>query len=172
MNKERCVRGVAIGLSLLVGAISLSSCQTLRKKFTREKKGKVSNEIIPVLQPIDYATQETNPQERYAYHYAMWQIWQKDLTRALEHKESGKRLKYLLAQNLNELESMSGWLSAEWSLKLGAIISEYRSLESSFNLPDAFKDYSNLARQAGRLGKIVRLEFSSDRVEPVLRKNP
>jgi hypothetical protein len=158
MTKRKHFQALASALVFMIFAGSLTSCQTLRKKFTREKKKKVSGEIIPVLEPVDYPFRERNPEERYLHHYTMWQVWQKDLERALRSKESEKRLKYLLAQAVTHLEGMRNWLSAEGARRVDEVIKGYRDLDGRLNQPDAFKDYLHLARQADRLGKSVRIE--------------
>lgn len=165
MTRRKHFQALAAVAGFIILAGSLTSCQTLKKKFTREKKKKVSSEIIPVLEPVDYPSRALNPKERYSHHYTMWQVWQKDLERALRSKESEKRLKYLLAQAVTHLEGMRSWLSAESAGRVDEVIKGYRDLDGRLNQPDAFKDYLHLARQADRLGKSVRIESDSWQVK-------
>ena len=49
---------------LLVFSLSLSSCDTLRQKFTRHKKqGEEDQSIVPVLEPEEYPAPQHNPQQ-------------------------------------------------------------------------------------------------------------
>ena len=68
-----------LGVCLISLTATLIGCEPLRKKFTRNKKNKeVSQEFIPVLEPIDYAENTKTPEEEYKHYYSLWKVWEKE----------------------------------------------------------------------------------------------
>ena len=108
VDRIRCrklIMGIAVVLAV---SLSLSSCETLRKKFTRQKKKDQSEgkDFTPVLEPQEYPAPENNPVENYKQHYALVKAWYKDLWTALEGKWSDKKTEYTLKQIYGHIEEM------------------------------------------------------------------
>ena len=56
-------KAVFVIAGLLVLSLSLSSCDTLRQKFTRKKKkGEEDQAFVPVLVPEEYPAPQVNPE--------------------------------------------------------------------------------------------------------------
>ena len=107
-NFIRC-RKLIVGIAaVLVMSVSLSACETLRKKFTRQKKKDQSEErdFTPVLEPQEYPAPENNPVENYKQHYALVKAWYRDLWTALDEKESEKKTAHTLKQIYGHIDEM------------------------------------------------------------------
>lgn len=101
---------------LLVVCVSCSSCETLRKKFTRQKKKdqSESTDFNPVLEPQDYPAPEYNAAENYKEHYDLVKVWYKDLTDGVTQKEDNDgRVRYALKQIDGHLDGMASLLAKE-----------------------------------------------------------
>ena len=107
-NFIRCRKLVVSVAAVLAMSLSLSACEPLRKKFTRQKKKDKSEErdFVPVLEPQEYPAPENNPVENYKQHYALVKAWYKDLWTALEEKWSDKKIEYTLKQIYGHIEEM------------------------------------------------------------------
>lgn len=111
INPIRC-RSVAVTIiAVLVMSLTMSSCEPLRKKFTRQKKKNASADMdfIPVLEPQDYPAPENNPIENYTQHYDLIKAWYRDLWTAIEDKGSSKQVRFTLKQingHIDEMEKL------------------------------------------------------------------
>ncbi|MBI4310024.1 MAG: hypothetical protein HY591_06810 [Candidatus Omnitrophica bacterium] len=107
-NFARCRRMIA-GVAVIVAvSLSLSACEPLRKKFTRQKKKDQSEvkDFIPVLEPQEYLAPENNPVENYKQHYNLIKAWYKDLWTVVEERGSDKRAAYTIKQIYGHIEEM------------------------------------------------------------------
>ena len=107
-NFIRCRKLIAGIAAVVVMSLSLSACEPLRKKFTRQKKKDQSEEsnFVPVLEPQEYPAPEHNPVENYKQHYALIKAWYRDLWTALDEKASDKKTEYTLKQIYGHIEEM------------------------------------------------------------------
>lgn len=151
----------------LVSCVALTSisCQSLRKKFTREKKEKKAEDFNPVLDPIDYDVYVQSSKERYKYHYSLWQVWQKDLTRAFTEKESEKSIVYLFNRIEGQLQEMSRWLNAQTVTGLQKLSRDYVNLREEFQAKGAVGRGYIFKTKVNRLGKEMRLNYSPTQLE-------
>jgi|GEM_PF-425042 len=101
-------RFIVVIVAVLVASLSLTGCESLRKKFTRQKKKDKMAEadFIPVLEPEEYPAPEQNPPVNYKNHYALVKAWYKDLWTMIEEQSSAKRGKYVLKQIYGHLDEM------------------------------------------------------------------
>jgi len=107
-------KGVFKPLLFFILALTIflnAGCEPLRKKFTRKKKAKdLSEEVIPVLQPVDYPKAQGDPQKAYKQHFSLWKVWHKDFLTVLSEGGSQKRKLYIMDQLLAQLEELSLFL--------------------------------------------------------------
>lgn len=121
-----------------------SSCQPLRKKFTRKKNEEKVEKFIPILEPVDYAESSVSIQQKYNHHYLIYRVWEKELMAGLEHGESDKRMKYSLEQLLSNLEEMEKVVPLEKKMVLTQILDQYRSAYAYFDKPKALRNDDSL----------------------------
>ena len=97
---------------LLVLSLTLSSCDTLRKKFTRKKKQGEEQAFVPVLEPEEYPSPELNPQLNYKENYDLIKAWYTDLWTAIDDKSSARYLHYTITQVINHITQMEKLVDA------------------------------------------------------------
>lgn len=96
---------VVLGIMSLT--LTLSGCDTLKRKFTRKKKAQAEDmDFNPVLEPQEYPAPESNPAENYKQHYALLKVWYQDLWSNLQDKATDKKMAYTLKQIKAQIEIM------------------------------------------------------------------
>jgi hypothetical protein len=100
-------------VALLVSGLTLSSCDTLRQKFTR-KKNKAAEEqaFVPVLEPEEYPSLEQNPEQNYKEQYALIKAWYNDLWSAIHDKNTARYTHYIISQVTSHITKMEGLVDA------------------------------------------------------------
>lgn len=117
---------------MLTVTVTLTSCDPLRKKFTRKKKKDAVAEdraFTPVLEPEEYLPPEMDPVEGYKQHYAFIKGWYNDLWSLLREKNAEKRVLYTLKQVSSHIEQMSAMVKPSVRLdleKLQGYLSYYK----------------------------------------------
>lgn len=159
-------------LSMVSVVLTQTSCETLQKKFTRKKKENKKNEIIPILEPVDYAAEAVNPQKQYTFHYSIWKVWQKDLLKAIQDNDSEKRLHYLLKQNIAQLQEMRKFAAESQQMVFDEIISKYEGLKTRLSLTQVMRNDHVLSMDIERLGKRVKHELGVKVIFPELTLEP
>lgn len=145
-----------------VMTLSLTACEPLRKKFSREKKKTVvkNTDFLPVLEPIDYPDKNHTSEEHYKQHYSLWKIWQEELIQSLSLEQNDKRQKYLLVEVIEQLKEMQKWIVEEKSAELAGIISAVQSVEKDFDEPSLMRNVYSMKQTIERAGKEIRAQFS------------
>ena len=147
--------------SFVILTLVVSGCAPLKKKFTREKKKTNVSDVEPVLVPVDYSQNPLFSQERYQHHYALWKAWHKEFDQGVDFKNPPKRLKFLVARIIVEVEGMEEYTNSEANkASLAEFKKKYQEVEKEFNKPDAMLDVLSIRRKLERLGKEGREQFS------------
>lgn len=94
--------------SVLLLGLTVTSCEPLRKKFTRKKKHPQAEDrnFTPVLAPEEYPAPEDNPVDLYKQHYELIKAWYTDLWTLLQERNMEKRALYVLKQITEHLDGM------------------------------------------------------------------
>jgi hypothetical protein len=113
-------KAVLVIAGILVLSLGLSSCDTLRQKFTRKKKkGEVEEQaFVPVLVPEEYPAPQLNPEQNYKENYDLIKAWYKDLWTAIDDKSSAKYVHYTISQVTNHITKMEKLVDAPTQAKL------------------------------------------------------
>lgn len=160
MNKCKRIIFLFCTCTLLTTVVvTLNACGSLQKKFTRKKKDSKKKEVIPVFEPVDYVSLEEAPERRYAFHYSLWKVWQKDLIRGLETREGEKSLQYMLQQNISQLQELQKLLPESKKQTIAEIIKEYQTYKAKFAIHESMRNNFILSMGIERLGKRMRNEF-------------
>ena len=133
-------------VAVLVMCISFSSCDSLRKKFTRQKKkGQTeSQEFVPVLEPQDYPAPENNPVEMYKQHYDIIKAWYTDLWTALGESGVEKKIKYTLKQIYGHIEEMQKLVNTDKQIDLGRLKEDLKYYEQSLDENESVRNKSRI----------------------------
>jgi len=145
-----------IGL-LSIFMVTSFGCEPLRKKFTRKKKeDKVSQGFIPVLDPIEYDRKRVSSKEKYAYHFSMWRIWQRELSQVLETDSNDKRQRYLIAQLVIQMEEMDKWVEGATKDRVNEYLGELREINKELDRPAELQNKISIERKLTRISSKVR----------------
>lgn len=143
----------------LCASLFLSGCQSVRKKFVRQKKKNAEDKFIPILEPIDYGTSEVSQAERYGHHYQTYRIWERELMAGIERGEADKRLEYYMDQLVVNLESLIKWVPEERQGSLQEVLVDYQSASEYFKTPNAFRNRAGFVSRLKRYERNMRKEF-------------
>jgi len=151
----------------LVLSLSLSSCDTLRQKFTRKKnKAQEEQAFVPVLEPEEYPTLEQNPEENYKEQYALIKAWYNDLWSAIHDKSTARYTHYIISQVTNHITKMEKLVDAPTPadlVKLAGLLDYYTA---------SLDDYSWQVRNVSRIesdlrafDRLLRDHLRADRIK-------
>ena len=146
-------------IMMLVCSMALSGCEPLRKKFTRQKKKSAKEEFIPVLDPIDYPAAHVTSEEKYSYHFSMWQVWSKDLRNLLGETTMDKRKRYLMAQIMAQLTELKRWVPEEYRPKVDKAIGDYEKVMKELDKPEIMQSQTMIESNLRRTENFVRNEL-------------
>jgi len=143
-------KAVIMIAGLLVLSLSLSSCDSLRQKFTRHKKhGEEDQSFVPVLVPEEYPEPQLNPEYNYKENYDLIKAWYKDLWTAIDERSSPEYIRYIISQVTNHVVQMEKLVDAPTQtnlVKLTGYLDYYK----------ASLDYSWQARNVSRIQSDLR----------------
>ena len=163
MNRSDTMRGWGRSVLMLVIAVfaagALSGCEPLRKKFVRKKKMDKTNEVIPVLDPVDYPVMERSPLSVYQYHFNLWKVWLKDFVTAMDEQPSRKRLTGIMGQLDIQLCGMQEVLSGEDEKAFEGFRADLEKVALALKEPAALRDDKALKGRVTRLDKELRNRF-------------
>lgn len=157
-----------ISICLIISfTFSMSGCETLRKKFIREKKKKDENTVVPLLEPIDYPDKVITPTETYQKHYGLWQVWSKDLIVAVEENSNDKRILFLMQQTLSELKGMALCISSDKVAPLSSVISDLEKVNQELSEPSTIRNMNLIQNKIERAFKSVRENWKPKQVQSI-----
>jgi len=131
------------GFLCMAVLVSSAGCEPLRKKFTRQKKkGDVSNEIIPVLEPVEYPVKQHDAKEEYAQHYSLCKVWLSDFDTSRRQMMliNDKRMMASLDGALKEIDEMQSILKDAGKDQLAKIKEQVQWVHDEFAKPQAFRN--------------------------------
>ena len=166
VNLMQHKKAVVVLTGLLVLSMSLSSCDTLRKKFTRHKKqGEEDQSIVPVLEPEEYPAPEHNPQQNYKEHYDLIKAWYNDLWSALHDKSSEKYLHYIIREVTNHITEMKKLVDAPTQADLAKLSGFLDYYTSSLDDPWPLRNVSRIESDLRSFDRFLRGHLRADRIQ-------
>ena len=161
----------AIVIFFLIMTVALSSCEPLRKKFTRTKKQTEENLEIPVLEPIEYPKKVHTPQGDYKRYYQLWKVWSQDLLTSLSEGEGSKRELYLLNQAVTNLNAMQQFLPSAKQNILNDSLMRLKRIQEDIEAAVPTRNTSSLVIELQSIEKNIRDHYSFDKVKDVIQES-
>jgi hypothetical protein len=173
MAYKKVWRQCTVMALLLTISMSFSSCEPLRKKFTRQKKKdqQAENSFIPVLEPQEYPAPKDNPIENYKQHYSLVKVWYKDLWTSVEEKSSDKHTQYVVKQVYAHIEDMRALLSPDKQTELDKLKALLKYYDESLNGPRPLRNMSRVQSDLRAFDRQLR-KLSPDKVRRELVSAP
>ncbi len=158
--------GVVLSVTMIVVlCLSLEGCSSLGKKFIRKKKDTAQEDVIPVLNPVDYPAPQWTSKDRYQQFYEMFKIWQKDALVTLDDRPSDKQIRYKFSQMAVQLEGMRGLLKGKSLELVNDVFLDYQAITAVYEEPAAFRSAVTIKSRVNRLGDRVVSELDPDLVK-------
>jgi hypothetical protein len=153
----------------VLGAVALSGCEALQRKFTRKPKHPAAPPN-PVIRFQDY-TRAMTPMDRYRKHSVLFDYWNDELLETLQDAHpSPKRLKRASSESLSELKLLQGLLSEEKASHLSRFVDERARIDEQIQggaVPQARANV--LWRQLESQTRHLERDFSWHDVEDALK---
>ena len=160
-------KSVLLIAGLLVFGLSLSSCDTLRQKFTRKKKNADATDqaFVPVLEPEEYPAPELNAQQNYKENYDLIKAWYTDLWTAIDDRSTSRYIHYTITQVRNHIAQMKKLVDAPtqaYLVKLDSFLDYYLvSLDDSWQV----RNVSRIRTDLIEFDRYLRDHLRSDRIQ-------
>ncbi|MDD5019392.1 MAG: hypothetical protein PHH75_06010 [Candidatus Omnitrophica bacterium] len=166
------LRGVTACLVLMF-VLQVSGCETLRKKFTRKRKTKSTNEEM-IVSPRDYSAHPFPNHVMYKQYFVYWKSWNQELVTALNDRASDKKVLECVDQALVNLKKMATYLEDKQAAALSGYIQKTETLKTRVHampgLPPA--ETNRFRYTAERILSSVNREFDPTRMKAHLKPDP
>ena len=158
---------VLVMAGLLVCSLTLSSCDSLRQKFTRKKKkGELEEQaFVPVLEPEEYPAPELMPEQNYKEHYDLIKAWYKDLWTAIDDRSTAKYLHYTITQVTNHINQMEGLVDAPTQANLAKLAGFLDYYTKSLDDPWQARNISRIQSDLRGFDRFMRDHLRADRIK-------
>ena len=145
-------------ISLCAGALSLTGCEPLRKKFTRKKKtvDNQSEAMQPVLDPLEYPDKVTTVEDDYRQFFSLWRVWDKEALMLFEENASDKKINFALNKIQVQMDGMQKLLTGEKREKMGQLLKELNSVEEDMKTPMALRNMFLMHKKIQTIGNNMR----------------
>lgn len=159
-------KAVFVIAGLLVMGLSLSSCDTLRQKFTRKKKpGQEEQAFVPVLEPEEYPAPNMDPEKNYEENYDLIKAWYHDLWTAIDDKSTARYTHYIITEVTNHIAQMEKLVDAPTQanlVKLSGFLDYYNSsLSDSWQV----RNVSRIQADLRGFDRFMRDHLRADRIK-------
>ena len=159
-------REVFVIVGLLVFIMTLSSCDTLRQKFTRKKKHADEDQaFVPVLEPEEYPSPENNPVDNYKENYMLIKAWYTDLWTAIEEKDTARYTHYIIKEVANHITQMESLVDAPTQQNLFKLASYLDYYNSSLDQSWQVRNVSRIESDLRAFGRLLRDHLRADRIK-------
>lgn len=150
---------------LVMFSVGLCACDTLKKKFIRQKKGgQETTDFVPVLEPQEYPAPQNNPVLNYQNHYALIKAWYRDLWTGIDDKNDSM-VKQSIRQILDHIEQMKPLLKADKAKGLDELASLLKFYRTSLDQPRMARNYARIQSDLRSFDRMLRDHFSAGRLK-------
>jgi hypothetical protein len=150
----------------LVVSLTLSSCDTLRQKFTRKKKaGEEDQNFVPVLVPEEYPAPELDPEHNYKENYDLIKAWYTDLWTAIGDRNTPKYTHYIITQVTNHITQMEKLVDAPTQANLVKLAGFLDYYMASLDEPWQSRNISRIQSDLRAFDRFLRDHLRADRIK-------
>jgi hypothetical protein len=150
----------------LVLSVGLSSCDTLRHKFTRKKKeGEEDQAFVPVLEPEEYPEPQLNPEYNYKENYDLIKAWYTDMWTAIDDKSTAKYIHYIITEVTNHINQMKPLVDAPTQANLVKLESYLDYYMSSLDDSWQTRNVSRIRSDLIEFDRFMRDHLRADRIK-------
>ncbi|MFH0877145.1 MAG: hypothetical protein V1863_02850 [Candidatus Omnitrophota bacterium] len=166
-NRKRIFKKV-----LVIGCVFflLTGCETLKRKFTRKRTTKDTQEEM-VIVPRDYNAHPYPNDVLYKQYFVYWKSWNQELVTALNDQAPYKKILDCADQALVNLRKMETYLQQEQAKALEVFVKQTEQLKkdivASENMPPA--RLISLRYQAERILSNVNRQFDLRKMKEFLK---
>jgi len=159
-------KAIVVIAGLLVLSLSLSSCDSLRQKFTR-KKNKAAEEqaFVPVLVPEEYPEPQLNPEFNYKEQYAMVKAWYMDLWEGIDDESTARYLHYIIREINEHITQMQTLVDAPTQAKLAQLESFLDYYKSSLDVSWQARNIMRMKSDLRGFDRFLRDHLRADRIQ-------
>jgi len=166
-------RMVFLRSSILVLGVLLtvSGCESFRRKFTRVKKrGKGTQESI-IVAPRDYSAHPFPNDVMYKQYFTYWKVWNQEWVVSLNDRDSHKKIVSCAQQSLANLEKMRTYLVEEKQKELDVFVEKTRALKDEIEAHKSLlpSQYASYQYRAERVLSAVNRQFDARHMKEAIR---
>ncbi|MFP4472812.1 MAG: hypothetical protein ACLFPX_02940 [Candidatus Omnitrophota bacterium] len=157
-------------LLLLSFTLLLAGCTpAMRKKFIRKKKAEQeADQVIPVLDPVDYPAPSFDPQKAYQRAHNLARVWYKDLVTAYDEGGSDKRVRGQLEQIRVQLENLRSLLIPGARAEVQQALDVIGDIRAEISRPEAMRTRSVMKRKMRNLDEMIRYDLAYKKMKDSL----
>ena len=163
LQKKFC----AVLCGLLILTFLTSSCEPLRKKFTRKKKKEkeAQEEILPILEPIEYPVAEFSPEREYKHRYSLFKIWMKDLSTDLYERGNIKKQLYDTDQLIEQVNKMQELVVEEKKKEFSSIEGTVKAIKTELQTPQPLRNDYKIKKNLDDIDKGMRHKLNFQTIQ-------
>jgi len=148
----------------------MTGCESLRKKFTRQKKSQKTEEVM-IVSPRDYSAHPLPNDVLYKQYFTYWKSWNEELVTSLNDRASDKKVLDCTEQAIVNLKKMATYLNEAKARELSGYIKQTEDIKSTVlevrGLPPAQVD--SLRYKSERILSAVNRKFDLTKMRPYLK---
>ena len=147
-----------------------TGCETLRKKFTRQKKNQKTEEVM-IVSPRDYSAHPFPNDVLYKRYFTYWKSWNQELLTSLNDRPSDIKVLDCTEQAIINLKKMATYLNEAKAKELSGYIQQTEDIRRTIlevrGLPPAQVD--DLRYKSERILSAVNRKFDLTKMRPYLK---
>ena len=168
MQNRRILCGGVVALFFCM--LLMTGCETLRKKFTRQKKNQKTEEVM-IVSPRDYSAHPFPNDVLYKQYFTYWKSWNQELVTSLNERASDKKVLDCTEQAIINLKKMATYLNEAKAKELSGYIQQTEDIKSTVlevrGLPPAQVD--DIRYKSERILSAVNRKFDLTKMRPYLK---
>lgn len=98
---------------MCLSIVSLSGCETVRRKFVRKAKAEKENPEEVIYVPQEYPVQVTSNEDTYRNYYTFWKGWHQELIEVLSEGQNHKKQVECINEIVSNLNKMKDLLTLD-----------------------------------------------------------